>query len=221
MTLSIIMPMLNEAKALPTTLTALQHKACYAELILVDGGSNDHSVAIAKHYGATVLTAPAGRAQQMNMGAEQATGDYLLFLHADTQLPSNFELLVRSALAQHQWGRFDVAINGQHPMLRVISVMMNLRSRWSGIATGDQALFVRRSAFKAVGGFPEQDLMEDIALSLRLKRLGPPACLRQKVLTSGRRWEQNGVWRTIWLMWWLRFAYWRGECPSKLARRYR
>ncbi|MGB5856188.1 MAG: TIGR04283 family arsenosugar biosynthesis glycosyltransferase, partial [Oceanisphaera sp.] len=192
-----------------------------AELILVDGVSNDHSVAIAKQYGATVLTAPAGRAQQMNMGANHATGDYLLFLHADTQLPSNFELLIRSALAQHQWGRFDVTISGQHPMLKVIGFMMNLRSRWSGIATGDHALFVRRTAFRAAGGFPEQYLMEDIALSLRLKRLGSPACLRQKVMTSGRRWEQNGVWRTIWLMWQLRFAYWRGECPSQLARRYR
>ncbi|GGB51269.1 glycosyl transferase [Oceanisphaera marina] len=220
MTLSIIIPILNEARALPATLSALQHSTSDAELIVVDGGSIDDSVAIAGQYGATVLNTAAGRARQMNLGAKQASGDYLLFLHADTRLPANVEPVIRSALARHDWGRFDVIISGQHPMLKVIGFMMNWRSRLSGIATGDQALFIRRETFSAVGGFPEQDLMEDIALSQRLKHLGSPACLKQKVVTSGRRWEQNGVWRTIWLMWRLRFAYWRGACPSQLARRY-
>ncbi|WP_417617059.1 TIGR04283 family arsenosugar biosynthesis glycosyltransferase [Oceanisphaera sp.] len=220
MRLSIIIPMLNEARALPSTLAALQRCAPNAELILVDGGSVDRSVAIAKHHGVSVLTAPPGRAKQMNMGAEQANGDYLLFLHADTLLPDGVEDLIRSALARHPWGRFDVAISGRHFMLNVIGTMMNWRSRLTGIATGDQALFMRRSAYEAAGGFPVQELMEDIALSQRLKRLGRPACLTQKVLTSGRRWEQYGVWRTIWLMWRLRFAYWRGVCPGQLARRY-
>lgn len=212
--------MLNEAKALPSTLAALANQTSNIELILVDGGSCDQSVAIAQQQGVTVLSSTAGRARQMNLGAAHAKGEYLLFLHADTRLPEHFESLISAALVLHQWGRFDVAISGQHPMLKVISFMMNWRSRWSGIASGDQALFIRRTAFVAVGGFPEQDLMEDIELSLRLKRLGNPACLRQKVLTSGRRWEQNGVGRTIWLMWRLRFAYWRGACPNQLARRY-
>ncbi|MGO4999191.1 TIGR04283 family arsenosugar biosynthesis glycosyltransferase [Oceanisphaera sp. W20_SRM_FM3] len=219
--LSIIMPMLNEAKALPSTLAALESQTSNIELILVDGGSSDQSVAIALQEGVKVLSSTAGRARQMNLGAEHTKGEYLLFLHADTRLPAHFESFIRAALTQHQWGRFDVAISGQHPMLKVISFMMNWRSRWSGIATGDQALFMRRTAFAAVGGFPEQDLMEDIEISQRLKRLGKPACLRQKVLTSGRRWQQNGVWRTIWLMWRLRFAYWRGVSPTHLARRYR
>ncbi|WP_319783897.1 TIGR04283 family arsenosugar biosynthesis glycosyltransferase [Oceanisphaera sp. IT1-181] len=219
--LSIIIPMLNEAKALPSTLAALADQTSNIELVLVDGGSSDQSVAIALQEDVKVLSSTAGRARQMNVGAAYANGEYLLFLHADTRLPAHFESLISTALAQHQWGRFDVAISGQHPMLKIISFMMNWRSRWSGIATGDQALFMRRTAFKAVGGFPEQDLMEDIALSQRLKCVGQPACLRQKVQTSGRRWEQNGVWRTIWLMWRLRFAYWCGECPSQLARRYR
>ncbi|MBO1518727.1 TIGR04283 family arsenosugar biosynthesis glycosyltransferase [Oceanisphaera sp. DM8] len=219
--MSIIMPMLNEAKALPATLATLVHNSPHIELILVDGGSSDQSVAIAQQQGGMVLSTTAGRARQMNLGGMHATGDYLLFLHADTQLPAQFESLINSALTQHQWGRFDVEISGQHPMLKVISAMMNWRSRLSGIATGDQALFMHRTAFSAVGGFPEQDLMEDIALSQRLKHLGKPACLRQTVITSGRRWEQNGVWRTIWLMWRLRFAYWRGVCPTQLARRYR
>lgn len=220
MTLSIIMPMLNEAQALPVTLSALQRCAPDAELILVDGGSVDDSVVIAEQHGLIVLNTAASRARQMNMGAKQANGDYLLFLHADTRLPANVEPVISTALAQHDWGRFDVTISGQHPMLKVIGFMMNWRSRLSGIATGDQAVFIRHETFNAVGGFPEQDLMEDIALSQRLKRLGRPACLRQKVVTSGRRWEQNGVWRTIWLMWQLRFAYWRGACPNQLARRY-
>ncbi|MBM7456999.1 rSAM/selenodomain-associated transferase 2 [Oceanisphaera litoralis] len=221
MSLSIIIPMLNEADALPDTLKALRPYSATAELILVDGGSSDDSVALAHQAGMRVLAAPAGRALQMNAGAAAARGDLLLFLHADTRLPANADRLIADALVCHHWGRFDVTICGRHPMLAVIAGMMNLRSRLTGIATGDQALFVRRRAFEAVGGFPEQPLMEDIALGKRLKHLGPPACLRQKVITSGRRWEQKGLWRTMVLMWRLRFAYWRGASPEQLARAYR
>ncbi|WMC12330.1 TIGR04283 family arsenosugar biosynthesis glycosyltransferase [Oceanimonas pelagia] len=218
MSLSIVIPALNEARALPATLATLPKQA---EVIVVDGNSSDDTARLARRWGATQITTPPGRARQMNAGAAAARGEYLLFLHADTLLPGQTARLVTTALQHHHWGRFDVSLQGRHPMLAVIGAMMNLRSRLTGIATGDQGLFMRRSAFMAVGGFPEQPLMEDIALSKRLKELGPPACLRQRVITSGRRWENHGVWRTIWLMWRLRFAYWRGAEPQRLAERYR
>jgi GT2 family glycosyltransferase len=132
----------------------------------------------------------------------------------------NADWLISAALSRSVWGRFDVRIDGRHPMLRVVAAMMNGRSRLSGIATGDQAMFMTRSAFAAAGGFPGQPLMEDIELSRRLKKLGPPACIGTPVVTSGRRWERHGVWRTIFLMWQLRWAYWRGVAPAQLARRY-
>ncbi|WP_107851754.1 TIGR04283 family arsenosugar biosynthesis glycosyltransferase [Oceanimonas marisflavi] len=218
MTLSIIIPALNEASALPATLAALPD---HCEVILVDGGSTDGTGQLAERLGACVITSPPGRARQMNAGAAIAQGEHLLFLHADTLLPDQAPLLIANALQHRCWGRFDVRLIGQHPMLAVIARLMNLRSRLSGIATGDQAMFMRKNTFMAVGGFPEQPLMEDIALSKRLGQLGPPACLRQRVCTSGRRWEQHGVWRTIWLMWRLRFAYWRGADPARLAEQYR
>ena len=157
----------------------------------------------------------------MNAGAAVAQSARLLFLHADTRLPERAEDSVRGALERAAWGRFDVCIDGRPPMLRVVAAMMNLRSRCSGIATGDQAIFMRREAFDAVGGFPDQPLMEDVEISRRLRRLGPPACLRQRVRTSGRRWETRGVWRTIFLMWRLRWRYWRGDSPQALAQAYR
>jgi rSAM/selenodomain-associated transferase 2 len=170
-----------------------------------------------------VLSAPRGRALQMNVGAAKANGDVLLFLHADTRLPGEAERLVLDGLARsgHAWGRFDVVIEGRHPMLRLVAAMMNLRSRLTGIATGDQAIFVKRDAFQAAGGFPEIPLMEDIALSKRLKRGGRPLCLRERATTSGRRWETHGVFRTILLMWRLRLAYFLGADPAALAGRYR
>jgi rSAM/selenodomain-associated transferase 2 len=221
--LSIIVPVLNEAAALPALLAALQPlRARGHELIVVDGGSSDGSPALAAPAADRVLPSARGRAVQMNLGAAAAQGEVLLFLHADTQLPPAADGALLAALQRGRvWGRFDVHISGRSPLLRVVAALMNLRSRWTGIATGDQALFVRRTVFEQLGGYAEQPLMEDIELSRRLKRVGRPACLRQQVVTSGRRWEQRGVWRTIWLMWRLRWRYWRGESPARLAEAYR
>lgn len=223
MKLSIIMPMLNEAGSLPRTLAQLPPCDSQCEVLLVDGGSTDGSVALARRAGFRVLKTTPGRARQMNAGAAAATGDILLFLHADTLLPPRAITAIRAALVdgRHQWGRFDIRLTGRHPMLKLVARLMNLRSRLTGIATGDQAIFVTRAAFIRIGGFPEQPLMEDIELSRRLKPLSPPACLRQRASTSGRRWESRGLWRTIWLMWRLRFAYWRGTPAEQLAKAYR
>lgn len=224
MKLSIVVPMLNEFDALGGLLEALrpyQKRGC--EVILVDGGSDDGSAHLARCAGFRVLDADRGRARQMNLGVEIATGDVLLFLHADTCLPEAADEWISQALADeaNSWGRFDVQIKGQAQLLKTVAWMMNWRSRLTGIATGDQAIFVRADVFKRVGGFPDQALMEDIELSRRLKRLSRPVCLSKRVVTSGRRWEQRGVWRTIWLMWRLRLAYWLGASPEKIARAYR
>jgi rSAM/selenodomain-associated transferase 2 len=192
------------------------------QVIVVDGGSQDGTVALAEGHADSVLISPAGRARQMNAGAAAASGDILLFLHADTRLPDRADALVRDALAGGAaWGRFDVTIDGRPAMLKLVATLMNQRSRWTGIATGDQAMFMQREAFDAVGGFPDQPLMEDIELSRRLRRFGRPACLRHRVITSGRRWERRGVWRTIFLMWRLRWRYWRGESAARLDEAYR
>ena len=221
MRLSIILPTLNEAEGIAAALAPLQAlRRAGHEVIVADGGSADGTPALAAPLADRVIAAPRGRARQMNAGAGAASGDALLFLHADTRLPEGAAERVAGALADHAWGRFDVAIQGRPALLGVVAALMNLRSRLTGIATGDQALFVTRAAFDAVGGFPDQPLMEDIELSRRLKRLGPPACLRERVATSGRRWERHGVWPTILLMWRLRFEYWRGVPAERLARRY-
>jgi len=222
--LSVIIPVLNEAQGLPVLLERLRpllQQGC--EVLIVDGGSEDGSADIAERAGFSVLRAARGRARQMNAGAARAGGDLLLFLHADTHFPDGAVALVTQALASgaHHWGRFDVRIEGHHFMLRIVGHMMNLRSRWSGIATGDQAMFVTRAAFQAVGGFADQPLMEDIELSKRLRNITRPACIDRCVSTSGRRWETRGVWRTILLMWRLRWQYWRGVPASQLARAYR
>jgi rSAM/selenodomain-associated transferase 2 len=221
--LSIVIPALDEAAGIEQTLRALAPlRARGAEVIVVDGGSGDATVGRARRLADRVFDAPRGRARQMNAGAAAARADVLLFLHADTRLPADADQLIASALeAGAAWGRFDVHIDGRARLLRVVAAGMNLRSRWSGIATGDQGLFVRRAAFEQVGGFPDQPLMEDVELSRRLCAVGPPACLRARVTTSGRRWESRGVWRTIVLMWRLRWRYWRGESPHALARCYR
>ncbi|MCU0842339.1 MAG: TIGR04283 family arsenosugar biosynthesis glycosyltransferase [Thiobacillaceae bacterium] len=221
MRLSIVIPARNEAIGIVATLAALQPlRAAGHEVILVDGGSRDGTLVLAAPFADRILTAPPGRARQMNAGAALAAGDLLLFLHADTRLPEGAAALVATALGTRTWGRFDVRIAGRPWLLRGVAWMMNRRSRLTGIATGDQALFVRRAVFTAVGGFPDQPLMEDIELSRRLKRRGPPACQRERVVTSGRRWEEQGLWRTILLMWRLRFDYWRGVPVQRLAARY-
>lgn len=224
--LSIVIPALNEAAGIEATLQALQAlRVRGVELVLADGGSSDATQTLARPWVDAVVEAPRGRALQMNAGAVRARADVLLFLHADTRLPPQADVFVLRAVQGSGggacWGRFDVRIEGRPLMLRVVAAMMNLRSRASGIATGDQAIFVTREAFERVGGFPVQPLMEDIEISRRLKRLGRPACLGARVCTSGRRWEQRGVWRTIVLMWCLRWRYWRGESPARLAEAYR
>jgi rSAM/selenodomain-associated transferase 2/rSAM/selenodomain-associated transferase 1 len=220
--LSIIVPALDEAAGIEAALAALAPlRARGAEVILADGGSTDGTAELARPRVDRVIDAPRGRARQMNAGAAAAQGEVLLFLHADSRLPEAADLRIAHALAGgRDWGRFDVAIAGRHPLLPLIARLMNLRSRLTGIATGDQALFVRRAVFAACGGFPDIPLMEDIALARRLKRAGPPACLHARVATSGRRWDEKGFWRTVLLMWRLRLAYFFGADPAVLARRY-
>jgi rSAM/selenodomain-associated transferase 2/rSAM/selenodomain-associated transferase 1 len=220
--LSIIVPVLNEGATIAVQLAALQPlRAAGVELVLVDGGSSDDTAKVARPLADRLIVAPRGRAVQMNAGARASRGEVLLFLHADTILPAAADVLVVQAIENGaQWGRFDVRIDGRPPMLRVVESMMNWRSRLSGIATGDQAIFVRREAFERVGGFPDIPLMEDVALSKRLKQIAPPVCLREPVTTSGRRWEKHGVLRTILLMWRLRAAYFLGADPQQLAIAY-
>jgi rSAM/selenodomain-associated transferase 2 len=220
---SLIVPVLNEAQAIACALQGLAElRAQGAQVIVVDGGSSDATLEHCKGLVDLVLIGPRGRARQMNFGAERAAGSTLLFLHADTRLPGAALMLVQRALhAGHDWGRFDVSIEGRSPLFPMIATLMNWRSRLTGIATGDQAIFVRRDVFEALGGFPDQPLMEDIELSKRLRRRGSPACIAQRVVTSGRRWEQHGVWRTIALMWRLRFLYWCGVSADQLAKDYR
>jgi rSAM/selenodomain-associated transferase 2 len=220
--LAIVIPVLDEAPRIGELLRELQPlRQAGVELVVADGGSRDGTPEIAAAFADAVIDAPRGRARQMNAGAAASRGDILLFLHADTLLPPAGVAAVMAAIEDGaQWGRFDVRIAGQAPLLRVVARMMNWRSRLTGIATGDQAIFVRREMFERVGGYPELPLMEDIRLSTTLKRLAPPACLREQVTTSGRRWEQRGVLRTILLMWWLRAAFFLGASPTWLARLY-
>jgi len=216
--LSIIIPALDEAAGIVAALEALAPlRASGHEVIVADGGSGDGTRELAAALADRVVAAPRGRARQMNAGAGVAGGHALLFLHADTRLPANADRLIFHSLKKHLWGRFDVAIDGRSPLLPVVAFFMNLRSRLTGIATGDQAIFVRRDAFP---GFPEIALMEDVAFSKAMKRRTPPACLRDKISTSGRRWERNGVARTVLLMWRLRLAYFLGASPDELARQY-
>ncbi len=220
--LSIIVPALDEEAEIGATLLALSpFRARGAEVIVADGGSRDRTTALAQPLADCVIAAPRGRASQMNAGAAIARGKIFVFLHADTRLPVQADRLVQEGLAQgKRWGRFDVRIAGIHPMLPLVASMMNIRSRLTGIATGDQAMFMTRLAYDAVGGFPDLALMEDIAMSARLKQLGPPLCLREKAVTCGRRWEARGVVSTIVSMWRIRLAYRFGASSQDLARRY-
>ncbi len=221
--LSIIIPTLDEAEGIVATLESLgELRRRGHEVIVVDGGSSDGTATLAAGFADRVVAASAGRAGQMNAGARAASGDALLFLHADSRLPDEADCLVLQGLAHGgaAWGRFDVRIASAHPVLRMVETMMNLRSRLTHICTGDQCMFMRRDAFDAVGGYPGQALMEDIAISARLRRLSAPLCLRERCLTSARRWESRGVLRTIVLMWWLRLQYALGVAPARLARGY-
>jgi rSAM/selenodomain-associated transferase 2 len=221
--LSIIIPALNEGDGIAAALDGLADlRALGVEVIVVDGGSRDATVQRARARADRVISAPRGRALQMNAGAEKACGDVLLFLHADTRVPADADHIVLNGLARsgRAWGRFDVRIDGERLLLVAVARLMNIRSRLTGIATGDQAIFVRRDAFHTVGGFPAIPLMEDIALSKRLKRVSRPLCLRACAVTSGRRWDKNGVVSTVLLMWRLRLAYFFGADPKALARQY-
>jgi len=221
--LSIIIPCLNEAGGIVAALERLQPlRQRGVEVIVVDGGSNDGSAMLAAPLADRALTAPRGRASQMNAGAAVARGRVLLFLHADCTLPADGDRLIVDGLqtSGKHWGRFDVSLDGAHPLLGLIAFLMNWRSRLSGIATGDQGMFVARAQFDAVGGFPAIPLMEDIALSGILKSQGAPLCLRERITASGRRWDERGALRTITLMWRLRLAYFLGADPADLALRY-
>lgn len=219
--LSIVLPVLDEAALIESSLMRLAPlRKRGVEVVVVDGGSADDTMRIARPHCDQLLQARAGRGRQMNAGARACTGDAILFLHADCRLPADADKRVSEALEDRQWGRFDVRIDSAARLLRVVSRLMNLRSRVTGIATGDQAIFVRRAAFLAVGGYREIALMEDIDLCMRLKCAGAPACLADTVSTSPRRWEAHGALRTIVLMWRLRLAFALGANPDRLARAY-
>ncbi len=221
--LSIIVPALDEAEHIGALLAALAPaRSRGAEVLVVDGGSRDATATIAAERAELVLAAPRGRAIQLNAGAAAARGAVLLFLHADSLPPSDVDLHVLAAVADRSaaWGRFDVTIASERPILRLVARMMNLRSRLTGIATGDQGIFVTRNLFERIGGFPDQPLMEDIELARVAKWHARPSCLRARIVTSARRWERRGVLRTILLMWRLRLAYYFGADPHELAPRY-
>ena len=219
--LSVIVPTLDEAPVIAATLAAARASPS-AELLVVDGGSRDETVRIARSLADRVLAAPRGRAAQMNAGAAAAAGDVLLFVHADTRLPHGYADAIAAALSDPAVlsGRFDLCLDAPGVAYRALERAISLRSRLTGVATGDQAMFVRRAAFERVGGFPLLPLMEDVALARILKRAGGVACLRDIVLTSARRWQRRGLVRTVLLMWALRLAYYAGVSPARLARAY-
>ncbi|MDX1433437.1 MAG: TIGR04283 family arsenosugar biosynthesis glycosyltransferase [Gammaproteobacteria bacterium] len=219
--LSVIIPALDDAEHLAATLDSVAAlRRSGHEVIVVDGGSRDATRAVARAGADRVLASPCGRARQMNAGAAAASGDALVFLHADTLLPEHAADTVLDALERRCWGRFDVRLDARAPVFRIIESLMNLRSRMTGIATGDQCIFVERTAFRAVGGYPEIPLMEDVDLSRRLNTLGPPACVSARVVTSARRWRRHGILRTVFLMWRLRMQYALGADPRRLASFY-
>lgn len=221
MRISVIIPVLNEEKTIGAAIAALRALGPH-EVIIVDGGSSDGTQKICRGAGATILTATRGRARQMNRGALAATGDVLLFLHADTVLPATAFCDIATALSDPRYvgGRFDVALDSARLLLKIVGFMISLRSRFSKVGTGDQAIFVRQEIFAQLGGFPDLPLMEDIAFCRMLKPAGKIACLRSKVVTSARRWEAEGVWRTIFRMWTLKSLYLAGVSPVRLKKFY-
>ncbi len=221
MQFSIIIPTLNEQEGIENFLIALQPLRQQSELILADGGSADNTITLATPLVDRIINCSQGRAIQMNRGASHARGDILIFMHADTFLPENALSLIQSSLTRNKlWGRFNIELEGRSPLLKVIALLMNCRSKWTGIATGDQVIFVTKALFNTVGHYPAIALMEDIALSSMLKLYSPPACLEAKVRSSARRWEQFGLIKTILLMWSLRLRYYFGSHPDKLAQLY-
>ena len=221
MNISVIVPVLNEAKTIAATLEALLTLAPY-EIIIADGGSADRTRELAGQFQVKVISAERGRGRQMNRGAGEASGDVLLFLHADTRLPTSALNDIKAALSEPRYlgGRFDVELAGEHWLLPLVGRMISYRSRLSKVATGDQALFVRREVFERMRGFPDMPLLEDIAFCRTLKRLGDVACLRSRVITSARRWEVDGVWRTIFRMWIIKLLYLAGVSPARLKQFY-
>lgn len=222
MKFSIIIPVLNEAEQIQSCLFSLLALRKECEIIIVDGGSTDNTIAIAEQLidktVDKIISAEKGRAIQMNAGAKEAEGDMLVFLHADTLLPRKAFSFINSEV--NQWGRFDIQLKGKSALLKLISVCMNWRSRLTGIATGDQVIFISTRLFDRVGGYPAISLMEDITISRSLKKIMPPVCLREKVICSGRRWENNGMFKTIFSMWNIRLRYFFGENTESLSRRY-
>ncbi|MBL1277389.1 MAG: TIGR04283 family arsenosugar biosynthesis glycosyltransferase [Ectothiorhodospiraceae bacterium] len=224
MRISFVIPVLNEENIIGAGLKNLQWlRQLGHEIIVVDGGSRDDTATSAKLLACRVIRSFPGRSLQMNEGAKASIGDVLCFLHIDTEFPHDGVEAVKEYLegTPEAWGRFDVKLSGRHIVFRVIERMMNWRSRLTGVATGDQAIFITRRLFEKINGYPLIPLMEDIEISNRLKQHSPPICLRQQVTTSSRRWEVGGIYKTVWLMWRLRFAYWRGSDPGRLAQRYR
>jgi rSAM/selenodomain-associated transferase 2 len=221
--LSVVIPVWREAETIESSLSGLQSLRSQGyEVIVVDGGSDDTTASLAKPLCDQVIVSDRGRAVQMNAGAAVSSGNILLFLHVDTRLPSSaLDHLAVFAASSFVWGRFDVRLSGQRRLFRVISWFMNRRSRLTGIATGDQSIFVRRTVFEELGGFSLIPLMEDVDLCSRLKRFSQPFCISDPVVTDSRRWQKHGPWRTVFLMWRIRWRYWRGESPEKLAKLYR
>jgi len=222
MKVSIIIPVLNEAEHIADTLKSLDaYRRQGHEVIVIDGGSNDDTVSITQQYADKVLHSDAGRAIQMNSGIDEAMGDALLFLHADTRLPGDAVSKVINAIEDgYFWGHFNVRLSGKHFMFRIIERMMNMRSCITGVATGDQAIFVGLESIEIVGTYPQLPLMEDVVFSKRLRKLGWPACIKQQVVTSSRRWEDKGILRTMLFMWRLRLLFFLGVSADKLARQY-
>ena len=222
MFISIIIPVLNEEQSVKALLQQLQiYRQQGHEVIVVDGGSDDETVSISKSLADKVIIFDSGRARQMNKGVAESTNEVLWFLHADTSISENAIKTIQESLNKYDWGRFNIKLSGSHFLFRIIEKMINIRSCLSGVATGDQGIFVKRKTFESVGGYSEIPLMEDVALSYKLKTISQPACNKKTLTTSSRRWENNGIIKTILLMWYLRFLYWIGVAPDKLAKLYR
>lgn len=219
---SIIIPVLNEEVSIKILLNQLQlYRNLGHEVIVVDGGSKDKTVSISESLADIVIQSPPGRAIQMNAGAAQANNNIFWFLHADTLLPENAIEKIESALSMNEWGRFNIKLSGTNILFRIIEVMINIRSCLSGIATGDQGIFVKRNTFNSIGGYSELPLMEDVDLSKKLKAFSRSVCLKEKLTTSSRRWEKYGIFTTVLLMWKLRLLFWLGVSAERLAQQYK